>query len=75
MIEVSEYINILLKENDDNNSQILLHILSIIDLTLKESFFWALILIENLNLIDNPMYSYIAFGLLALSIPIDNLYR
>jgi hypothetical protein len=75
MIEVSEYINILLKENDDNNSQILLHILSIIDLTLKESFFWALILLENLNLMDNPMFSYIAFGILAISIPVDNIYR
>jgi ABC-type lipoprotein export system ATPase subunit len=75
MIEVSEYINILLKENNDNNSLLLLYIFSIIDLTLKESFFWALILIENLNLTSNPIYSYIAFGLLALSIPIDNLYR
>jgi ABC-type lipoprotein export system ATPase subunit len=75
MVGVNEYINILLKENDDDNSKLLLYIFSIIDLTIKESFFWALILIENLNLIDNPMYSYIAFGLLALSIPIDNLYR
>jgi len=75
MIELSEYIDLLLKENELSHELIILYTFSIIDSIVRESFFWGIIIIQNNNIDRNSIYLYITFALLAASIPIDNLYK